>query len=133
MKETNFSELIGQTIIKISGCEVESNEIVFETKDCVYKMYHIQDCCEEVYVEDVIGDINDLIGTPIIIASEDTNKENPSDINVSLMEEQESFLWTFYNIATLKGHVTIRWYGSSNGYYSESVILKKLVKNNKKF
>lgn len=112
-----ISELIGQTIVCIDETK-PTDTLTFTTSDGkVYKMYHEQDCCEGVSIEDIIGDLNDLIGSPILSASEDCNSDNPKDDEYPA----ESFTWTFYNLATIKGHVTIRWYGESNGYYSESV------------
>ena len=69
---------------------------------------------------DVIGNLDDLIGAPILQAEEVLHMdENP--VGVEIPEYQESYTWTFYKLATIKGYVTIRWYGQSNGYYSESV------------
>lgn len=115
-----FSDLKGKTF---SNIIVEKEIIVFTTVDgSQYKLYHSQDCCESVEVEDVIGDINDLIGSPILLAEETTSEKNPEDKDYSA----DSMTWTFYKIATIKGYVTIRWFGQSNGYYSESVDFIKI-------
>lgn len=119
-----FSSLVGKTLKSITGAEVGSDRIIFETNDNMkFKMFHDQDCCESVLVEDICGDIQDLIDSPILIASEDTSTINPVGVDI---KHQESFTWTFYNIATKNGHVTIRWYGESNGYYSESVDFEEM-------
>jgi len=114
---TEFEELLGQTILDIRAIQGD-NEIRIKTEENEYIMYHEQDCCESVFVEDVIGDINDLIGNPITMAEEVSQNDDEAD---------ESGTWTFYKLATIKGYVTIRWYGESNGYYSEDVDFAKVV------
>jgi len=74
---------------------------------------------------DIAGDINDLIGSPILLAEVVTN-ENENPPGVEILEYQESFTWTFYKLSTKKGSVTISWYGESNGYYNESVTFTKI-------
>lgn len=108
---------------KIEGAETGSDEIkFFQNGRERFRMYHSQDCCESVSVEDVCGDIGDLIGSPIVEADEVSNYEGPEP------ECSESYTWTFYKLGTTKGHVTIRWLGESNGYYSESVSVADMQK-----
>lgn len=120
--KNNFSDLIGKILTDVK-VDPELSYIRFMCNDgSEYIMYHDQDCCESVTVDDIVGDLNDLIGNPILKAEENTSNENPSGVKKAY---QESFTWTFYNIATIKGHVTIRWYGESNGYYSENVTFER--------
>ena len=88
-----------------------------------YIMYHSQDCCEYVRIEDIDGDLNDLVGSPILQAEEVTGETQDS---WEEDERQDSYTWTFYKFATIKGSVTLRWLGESNGYYSESVDFGKI-------
>lgn len=116
-KDVNYDELIGKVFTKVE--QISNDEIYFYSEDGItYKMYHEQDCCESVYVEDICGNLDDLVGTPILMAEEVSNE---NEENKALSEWDESYTWTFYKFATIKGYVTIRWYGTSNGYYSESV------------
>ena len=118
---TKIEELLGQTVIKIGGSEGD-DELVFTLKDgSQCKLYHEQDCCESVTIEDINGNLDWLIGSPIIQAEESSSDTNPSDAKPEDIEYQDSFTWTFYKLATEKGHVVIRWYGESNGYYGEEV------------
>jgi hypothetical protein len=70
---------------------------------------------------DIAGDLNDLIGTPLLMAEEITNEYDVNPEGVTIPGYQDSFTWTFYKLATIKGSVTLSWYGESNGYYNESV------------
>lgn len=145
MNYLEIEELIGKTLTKIY-VDMEGDEIIFTCDNGdKYKMYHIQDCCESVVIDDINGDINDLIGSPILVAEELNNDEFEKNFEESFKLEEgknpnyewnyinefgeskpESYSWTFYKLATIKGYVDIRWYGDSNGYYSESVNFKKL-------
>ena len=55
------------------------------------------------------------------MAEEVTNEQDINPNGVDIPEFQDSFTWTFYKLATIKGYVTLSWYGESNGYYNESV------------
>jgi hypothetical protein len=120
MKEVAFSELIGKTLVKIErigGYDGEQIDFICEDGS-IYRMGHHQDCCESVFVEDVCGELDDLIGRPILLAEEVSNHKTG--------EWDEAMEWTFYKLATNKGYATIRWYGESNGYYSTSVSFEKV-------
>lgn len=114
MKE--FTELVGKVLTE---AENTGDEIKFTISDgSIARLTHQQGCCESVTVEDVVGDLSDLVGSPILMAEESTSDTNPKGVT---KEYQDSFTWTFYRISTIKGTVAIRFYGESNGYYSESV------------
>lgn len=112
----NFEMLKGETLTEISGLE-EGSELV--TFSCAsgrkFQLYHGYDCCEDVHLHDVAGNVEDILNSPITLAEEaevEPPQPHPS-------EYPESETWVFYKLATTKGYVTMRWWGSSNGYYCE--------------
>ena len=79
----------------------------------IFEFAHLQECCESVYIESINGDLNNLVGNHILHAT--------STITTDRSDWGDSDTKTFYWFKTAKGEVTIRWYGYSNGYYSENV------------
>ncbi len=119
--EVEFSTLLGKTLTDIRNNN--NGELYFTTTDGeVFRAYHDYECCESVGIVDIEGDLSDLINSPILQAEESTNSED----TFGKIENPDSFTWTFYKLATIKGYVTISWLGESNGYYSESIDFIKL-------
>ena len=119
--DEGMPKMVGKTFVKVHQVD---GDLVFETGDGeVFVFTHFQDCCEFVYIEDIAGSLDDLVGTPLLQAEEVEGE------TLDPVDNDESFTWTFYKFATIKGSVTVRWYGSSNGYYSESVHMAHFFRN----
>lgn len=114
MRSVDINELMGKTFTSVE--QIDDSIVFTESDGTQYNMHHEQDCCESVYIESITGDLSDLVGSPITLASERVSSDEKP-----MRNDEDSYTWTFYSFATVKGYVDIRWYGSSNGYYSEAV------------
>jgi hypothetical protein len=128
----DFADLLGKTLTSITISE-DKDRIDLKCGDEWFVLHHIQDCCEFVSIEDICGDLDDLIGHPLLLAEEASSRDNADDkttyaygwagaMGVPVSESSE---WTFYKLATIKGCVTIRWYGDSE-YYSTDVTFERV-------
>jgi len=110
----NIENMIGKVFTSVTQ---DGETMTFANDKEVFTFLHYQDCCESVSIEDIVGDLSDLVGEPLLIA-EEVSGEAPV-----LDGYHECVEWTFYKFATRKGYVDVRWFGESNGYYSTSVNL----------
>jgi hypothetical protein len=138
---SDFSELLGKTLTTCrqgdpgervmlhaygqSHSFLVRGDLLFSCDDGTeYVLYHEQDCCEFVEIESIDGDLSDLIGEPLLMAEVSTSDDDPEP-----GEKREQYddcrKWTFYRLATVRGYVTVRWFGASNGYYSVDVSFDK--------
>lgn len=118
-----ISNMLGITFTKVF--QIGSDKLSFVCDEGTFTFYHQPDCCESVDIQDITGDLTDLIGEPLLVAEESTG-ETPADFKFEY--EPESYTWTFYKFATRKGYVDVRWLGESNGYYGEGVSLEFVPK-----
>jgi len=115
--KVSFETLIGKTFIKVyKEMDKEYGTVLFFVGEggsyvqCNTEYQMINDV--DVWIEDTCGNLEDLVGSPILLAEETV--------------EEGEVTWSFYKLATIKGYVTIRWFGESNGYYSEKADLYEL-------
>ena len=113
-----FDDMLGRVV---SHWDCTQDELVLHFgENQRVRFCHDQDCCESVVIEDVCGDLDDLIGTPLVEAevvyqTDEDPEAVPGD------HADDSWTWSFYKFGTRRGSVTVRWFGTSNGFYSESV------------
>lgn len=110
----DIKDMVGK---RITGIYYDEEYFQIRTDDCVYAFYHEQDCCESVYLTQVDGISDKIIGSRIVIAEEVVDGKDTEDGHIT---------WSFYKIGTNKGMIDFRWQGESDGGYSEIVNLVKI-------
>ena len=110
-RTSKFEQIQGMTITAVVYKEVNES-LLIHLNTHVLEMIHHQDCCETVYLADVVGSFEDLIGYPLLEVSESI---------VDIATEDYSSTASYYNFKTVKASVQLRWIGESNGYYSETI------------
>lgn len=108
----NIDQIKGMTITAVVY-DMDKESLLIHLNTHVLEMVHHQDCCETVYLADVVGSFEDLIGYPLLEVTESLVEGE--------LEGYESSTASYYNFKTVKANVQLRWVGESNGYYSETV------------
>lgn len=130
INEVPLTTLVGKifTSVWLDKGDCANDSCVYFMRDkgeASYMLVHVQECCEEVWLEDVCGDLQDLANSPILRAEASSEMSKEATVEDYYGDMQKP-LWTFYKIETIKGGVTIRFCGASNGYYSEDAALYTL-------
>ncbi len=127
--DSNVNVLISLTILGINrGNKNNQDRLLITTEEGrSFLFYHSQDCCESVSIERIRGSLKKLEGQKIVDATEVISSENPRFYRVPEYTP-ESQTWTIVTLKTEKDVVEIRWHGTSNGYYSESVSFVETTK-----
>jgi hypothetical protein len=112
-----LKEFEGKVLENVTYNKEDEILTFYFTNGDVYEMFHEQDCCESVYLEDGYDDLMFLIGQEILQAYVTSNSGD---------DDGGTYTYTYYNISTFLNSATLRWYGSSNGYYSEAVDIQKV-------
>lgn len=132
-KPVQIGDLVGMTMDHVTGKVGDERMTFAAVGGRTFAFWHEQDCCESCSIEDIAGDLSDLCGSPILMAEEVSSLDGFDGLaeaterfgyawgSETKKTPPDSYTWTFYKFATVKGYVTVRWFGSSNGYYSESV------------
>ena len=118
----DIADMVGKVFTKIYNSD--DTQLIFENDTERYIFEHVQECCESVLIDDIVGDLQDLVGVPLLIA-ESVDGQSPAEFDGY---SHDCYEWTFYKYATIKGYVDIRWFGESNGYYSTYVSLHHELK-----
>ena len=117
----NFSDLKGKRLGGFKRLTHDGNDALLfaDLEGNVYLMTHNQDCCKNVWLEDVSGSWDDIEWQEVLEAYETSESMPEKDYGTGT--------WTFYTLVAFNGSVTLRWCGESNGYYSEGVDFYQII------
>ena len=97
----SFSDLKGKTLTKITGDKGDEQMYFTTSEGEMYRLIYHHDCCADCSIEDICGDLSDLIGNPILVAEEVDDVDEGS-----LCEYDLSYTWVFYKLDKIgRAHV----------------------------
>lgn len=118
VEDIKLPDLSGAIVTDITGLSEGSELVVIQLKHRVHnriEFFHYQDCCESVELIDFEISSKNLIGGEVLSLREETSSRENKYTHQT---------WTFYHFDTTKGSLWMRWFGESNGYYSERVTIR---------
>ena len=113
----DFGDLQGLTLTKVVASSRNEEVHFFAESGEEFVLMHFQDCCESVGLEKVIGNLEDIIGIPVLFA-ENVSESYP---NNDYQNDDGIYEEHYFKVGTAKGNVVFKWTGDSNGYYSVGV------------
>lgn len=116
-KDLLLRNIIGAKITDVSqGDEYDFLLTISTNKGLTLKFYHEQDCCESVWLEDGFDDLKSMIGKEILDIEYIFNQTDEP-----LEDVDDSYTWHYTNIKTIDKDCQLRFFGTSNGFYSEDI------------
>ena len=104
------SDLLNSVVTNI---DLDNDRVRIELENgSAFIMEHDQECCESVYITDGKNEMRELVGYKIVDATCEVSEGE---------SEYGSATKTDFTFKTDEKTVVLRWFGESNGYYSESV------------
>lgn len=125
MQMCDLSELIGKVfdLVKLNGGAVE----FFNDNKLMFCLHHEQSCCEWVELIDGFDELHLLQNDPIMQSYATYSHDGELKYESSHGSDYDSLTWSFYTISTFYHSVTLRFYGQSNGCYSETADLYRCL------
>lgn len=116
-----IKSLVGETLIHIDTDEYFDEIMLTTASGRVIRIYHDQNCCESVRIEDTQGNWHDLLGKVIVEATHDEDSQGNPPPKFS-----DSWTRTTLTFRVNDATVISKWIGESSGCYSESVNLEEI-------
>lgn len=90
--------MIGKKFIVVTKCKRNSGIVTFSMqKGIAYNLEHIQQCCENADIIEVVGNLDDLVNTPI------------RSIETVIEGNNQTNQYMSYEFETDKGKVFFKW------------------------
>lgn len=91
--DDDMREMLGKVMVSVKQ---NGEELIFTDGDGIkYIFYHSQSCCESVDIDDIKGELDWLVGLPMLMVEEVHNDASPKTSEYGY--EPESYTWTFYS------------------------------------